>query len=148
MRPLDVQRIAWTSSLPVIGAALAAAYAYKITASHSVPPPELPALVEIPRKEFSPDERRAIQETFWSRIQGEDRRCARSFVFAYMDALERRCEIEDGAEDIMGGCAHMTDPFNYPWVLQAGLERCGIDYSTGAARHCTRGPARSPRTAC
>src|SRR3546814_19617557 len=77
---------------------------------------------------------RAIQETFWTKIQGKDRHCAESFVFAYMDTLRTRCEIKGEAKDIGGGCAHMTNAMNYPEVLQAGLEPCDIKYSITVPR--------------
>jgi len=120
--------------LLVLGLALVAAYAYKSAPSHSVSQTELPPLVEIPHREFSPDEYRAIQETFWTKIQGKDRHCAESFVFAYMDTLRRRCEIQGEAKDIGGGCAHVTNAMNYPEVLQAGLEHCDIKYSVHVPR--------------
>ena len=122
------RRVSWIAALLVIGVALVAAYAYKDAPGHSVVQAELPPLVEIPRREFSPEEYRAIQETFWSKIQGKDRHCAEAFVFAYMDALRRRCEIRGEAKDIGGGCAHMTNAMNYPEVLEAGLKHCGIKY--------------------
>ncbi len=46
-----------------------------------------------------------------------------------MDTLRRRCEIGNEAKDIGGGCAHMASAMNYPEVLEAGLEHCGIKYS-------------------
>jgi hypothetical protein len=122
------RRVSWIAALLVIGVALVAAYAYKDASGHSVAQAELPPLVEIPRREFSPEEYRAIQETFWSKIQGKDRHCAKAFVFAYMDTLRRRCEIRGEAKDIGGGCAHMTNGMNYPEVLKAGLKHCGIKY--------------------
>lgn len=122
-------RILCITGLLVAVAAFAAVYAYKDQPALSAPQVELPPLLEIPRKTFSPGEYRAIQETFWSKIQGKDRQCAEAFVFAHMDTLRQRCEIRSEAKDIGGGCAHMTDPMNYPEVLEAGLRHCGIEYS-------------------
>src|SRR3546814_4167370 len=79
---VNLRRISWVTGLLVVGLALVAADAYKSAPSHSVSQAELPLLVEIPHREFSPDEYRAIQETFWTKIQGKDRHCAESFVFA------------------------------------------------------------------
>jgi hypothetical protein len=128
------RRISWISGLLFAGVVGLAAYAYRATPSRSVPQAELPPLVKIPRREFSPEEYRAIQETFWSKIQGKERHCAEAFVFAYMDTLRKRCEINGEAKDIGGGCAHMTNTMNYPEVLEAGLKHCGISYSLYAPR--------------
>src|SRR3546814_2432372 len=111
---VNLRRISWVTGLLVVGLALVAADAYKSGPSHFVSQAELPLLVEIPHREFSPDEYRAIQETFWTKIQGKDRHCAESFVFAYMDTLRTRCEIKGEAKDIGGGCAHMTNAMNSP----------------------------------
>ena len=125
---VNLRRVSWITGLLVVGVALFAAYAYEGALSHSAPQAELPPLVVIAHREFSPDEYRAIQETFWTMIQGKDRQCAESFVFAYMDTLRKRCEIQGEAKDIGGGCAHMTNAMNYPEVLEAGLKHCGIKY--------------------
>jgi len=131
---VNLRRVSWITALLIAGVALLAAYAYKGAPSHSVAQAELPPLVEIPYREFSPDEYRAIQEAFWTKIQGKERHCAESFVFAYMDTLRRRCEIQGEAKDIGGGCAHITNAMNYPEVLQASLEHCGIKYSIQVPR--------------
>lgn len=55
-------------------------------------------------------------------------------MFGYMDTLRRRCEIMGEAKNIGGGCAHMTNPMNYPEVLEAGLKHCGIKYSVDGPR--------------
>ena len=131
---VNLRRVSLIAGLLVVAAAVVAVYAYQGTPSNSVSQLELPPLVEIPHKEFSPDEYRAIQETFWTKIQGKERQCAESFVFTYMGTLRRRCEIQGGAKDIGGGCAHMTNAMNYPEVLQAGLKHCDIKYSTHVPR--------------
>ena len=123
------RRISWISGLLFAGLVVLAAYTYRGTPSHSASQAELPPLVEIPRREFSPEEYRAIQDTFWSKIQGEERHCAEAFVFTYMDTLRKHCEINGEAKDIGGGCAHMTNAMSYPEVLEAGLKHCGIPYS-------------------
>ena len=123
------RRVSWIAGLLIAVVALVAAYAYKVVPIQSAPQAKLPPLVEIPHKEFSPEEYRAIQETFWSNIQGKDRHCAEAFVFTYMDTLRKRCEIMGEAKDIGGGCAHMTNAMNYPEVLEAGLKHCGVKYS-------------------
>jgi hypothetical protein len=127
------RRISWISGLLFVGVILAA-YVYRNASNDSIPRAEPPPLIEIPRRDFSPEEYTAIQETFWLKIQGKDRRCAEAFVFTYMRTLRRRCEIEDGAKGIGGGCAHMTSAMNYPEVLEAGLKYCGISYSHYAPR--------------
>src|SRR5690606_30836909 len=112
------RRVSWIVGLLIAAVALVAAYAYKVVPIQSAPKAKLPSLVEIPHREFSTEEYRAIQETFWSKIQGKDRHCAEGFVFAYMDTLRKRCEIIGEAKDVGGGCAHMTNAMNYPEVLE------------------------------
>jgi hypothetical protein len=82
--------------------------------------------IRIPQKHYSSSEYVAIQETFWTRIKGKDRDCAQAYVDNYMGALREDCETDGGAANIGGGCAHMTNPMNYPEVLEAGLRHCGI----------------------
>ncbi|HVI57749.1 MAG TPA: hypothetical protein VM619_02595 [Luteimonas sp.] len=123
------RRVSWIAGLLIAVVGLVVAYAYKVVPIQSAPQAKFPPLVEILHKEFSPEEYRAIQETFWSNTQGQDRHCAEAFVFAYMDMLRKRCEIMGEAKDIGGGCAHMTNAMNYPEVLEAGLKHCGIKYS-------------------
>lgn len=125
---MNWRQISWISGFLFAGAAILAAYAYRSASNDPAPRAEHLPFVEIPRRDFSPEEYRSIQETFWSRIQGQDRHCAEAFVFGYMGKLRRRCEIEGGAKGIGGGCAHMTSAMNYPEVLEAGLEHCGIQH--------------------
>ena len=127
-------RISWIVGSLIVVVALGAAYAYKVAPIESAAHAGLPPLVETPYREFSPEEYRAIQETFWSKIQGKDRHCAEDYVFTYMATLRRRCEILNEAKDVGGGCAHMTDAMNYPEVLEAGLKHCGIKYSNHLPR--------------
>src|SRR3546814_15513079 len=84
---VNLRRISWVTGLLVVGLALVAADAYKSAPSHSVSQAELPLLVEIPHREFSPDDYRAIQEPFWTKIQGKDRHSEEYFVFVYMATL-------------------------------------------------------------
>ncbi len=131
---VNLRRVSWMTGMLVLGLALVAAYAYKGAPRHSVPQVELAPRVEIPHREFLPDEYSKIQDTFWTKIQGKDRQCAETFVFAYMDTLRRRCELQGEGKDIGGGCAHLTNAMNYPEVLQAGLVHCGIKYSIHVPR--------------
>src|SRR3546814_11097350 len=107
---VNLRRISWVTGLLVVGLALVAADAYKSAPSHSVSQAELPLLVEIPHREFSPDEYRAIQETFWTKIQGKDRHCAESFVFAYMDTL--RSEERRVGKECVSTCRSRWSPYH------------------------------------
>jgi len=86
------------------------------------------AHIVIPHKNYSSDELRAIQTTYWTRIEGDEKICAMAYVDGFMDALRKECESEGGAEDIGGGCGHMTSPMNYPAVLEAGMRHCGVQF--------------------
>jgi len=77
-------------------------------------------------KQYSPQELEIVRVAYSA--ADSDGSCAQAYVAGYMSAIRTECERHGVGNTTVGGCSHLTNHFNYPQVLEAALQTCGIAY--------------------